>query len=175
MIIKNIRKQLGLGQLEFALVLGVSRSKIAKAESQVENLNKPALDRLKEIEDISNVEEGDIALPEVLETALRKETEKVNRWHQLEVEKKERELENGIKELEKMRSEHLGLKKSLKIFSDEINTFDRVEIRKKELIKVRDELRKKFLATAPCYQQILEIRIASLQKYLDDFYAHTGG
>ena len=175
MIIKNIRKQLGLGQLEFALVLGVSRSKIAKAESQVENLNKPALDRLKEIEDISNVEEGDIALPEVLETALRKETEKVNRWHQLEVEKKERELENGIKELEKMRSEHLALKKSLKIFSDEINTFDRVEIRKKELIKVRDELRKKFLATAPCYQQILEIRIASLQKYLDDFYAHTGG
>lgn len=30
MIIKNFRKQLGLGQLEFALVLGVSRSEIAE-------------------------------------------------------------------------------------------------------------------------------------------------
>ena len=175
MIIKNIRKQLGLGQLEFALVLGVSRSKIAKAESQVESLNKPALDRLKEIQAISKEDGDDIELPEALETALRKETEKAFRQHGLEVEKKERELENALKTLEKMSSEHLALKKSLKIFSDEINTFDRVQLRKRELMSVRDELQKKYLATAPCYQQILEIRIASLQKYLDEFYAHTGG
>lgn len=173
MDIKAIRTKLGLSQLAMAELLGVSREHLAKAESKIRSLNHLALDRIREI-DLAQVND-DGTLSEEVELILQKETEKIKRRYDLLIENKQAELQNLIKELEKMRANHLAAKKSLKTFSEEINIFSGVPSRKKKLMKIYENTLQTFLSSAPCYQQILEVRIESLKKYIEIYLSITGG
>ncbi|MFM9985609.1 MAG: helix-turn-helix domain-containing protein [Flavobacteriales bacterium] len=173
MDIKAIRTNLGLSQLAMAELIGVSREHLAKAEAKIRSLNHLALTRLREIDLAQASDNG--SLSEEVEIALQQETEKIKRRYDLLIENKQAELQNVIEELEKMRSNHIAAKKSLKIFSEEINIFRGVPSRKKKLMKIYENTLHTFLSSAPCYQQILEVRIESLQKFIEKYLLITGG
>ncbi len=173
MNLKKIRLLFGLTQSEMAELIDVSRAKLAQAETGISGLNHLALDRLREL-DLAQAS-FDETLPEDAELALQKETEKIKRRYDLVIENKQAELQNVIEELEKMRSNHLAAKKSLKIFSEEINIFRGVPSRKKKLMTIYENTLQTFLSSAPCYQQILEVRIESLKKYIEKYLSITGG
>jgi transcriptional regulator with XRE-family HTH domain len=161
----NLRKKMGLTQQEFADIVGISQSSMARIETgerPLPNVFWPKVNSIKLRLDANKLEsDGD------LDAAVQNLKQELA--SQLEAEIKDLQTKRRILEikLDIMRDEYLIVRNALLVVIPEKRIFSKTIEYKKTVDKIFEGLAVTFLMVCPERQQILELEILALTTAID--------
>ncbi len=153
---------MGMTQLHFAHVLGISRANIAMVEVGQRELPNPAFLKLLQLQRLSEGAPVQEDFPNELENK-KDEIESLIASTKFLVSKRQKLLDHAKRKLEKMKTDYMGASVAIRLMNDELTLFEGIEAYTSKMQSRIAHAEKVKSRSHPIHQRVLQLRVNELE------------